>query len=178
MKQSANDVAAGSNALPIGISLRAPRPGELGWMVFRHGAYYAAKFGWGRQFEALVARIVADFAEHHEPARERCWIADRGGIPIGSVMLVRETDSVAKLRLLLVEEVARESGVGRALVAECIAFARQAGYRQVVLFTCSALTQARRLYEAAGFSLVREFEDNMFNAGELAQEWKLQLGAD
>jgi ribosomal protein S18 acetylase RimI-like enzyme len=155
--------------------LRPPRPGDLGWIVQRHGVLYAAEYRWGSAFEALVARVAADYAAQHDPRRERCWIAEVAGDRVGSVLLVRQDDDVAKLRLLLVEPQARGLGIGQALVSECLAFARAAGYREITLFTCSVLTAARRIYEAAGFQLVREFADPLFNPGEMAQEWRRRL---
>ena len=162
-------------ATAAGFVLRPPRPGELGWIVQRLGALYAAEHGWGAAFEGLVARVVADFAERCPAPGERCWIAEHAGEPVGSVMVVRAAEGVAKLRLLLVEPRARGLGIGKALVDECLKFSREAEYREVVLFTCSVLTAARGLYEAAGFRLVREFEDPVFKPGDLAQEWALRL---
>lgn len=135
------------------VTLRAPRPGELGWIVQRHGAVYAAEHGFDVTFEAWVARIVAGFATAHDPAREAVWIADVDGGPIGSIMCVRDDDTTAKLRVLLVEASARGLGVGGLLVAECMRFARAAGYGRMVLGTYSAMTAARRIYTRAGFTL-------------------------
>ena len=135
------------------VTLRAPRPGELGWIVQRHGAVYAAEHGFDVTFEAWVARIVAGFATAHDPAREAVWIADVDGGPVGSIMCVRDGDTTAKLRVLLVEASARGLGVGGLLVAECMRFARAAGPGRMVLGTYSAMTAARRIYTRAGFTL-------------------------
>lgn len=160
---------------PRGYTLRELRPGDLGWIVQRHGELYAREHGWGLGFESLVARVVADFGDQHDPERERCWIAESAGERVGSVMLVRSSDEVAKLRLLLVEPRARGLGIGKRLVDECLVFARGAGYRAMTLWTCSVLAAARGIYEKAGFRLVQEQEDPLFNPGELGQEWRLDL---
>jgi GNAT superfamily N-acetyltransferase len=136
------------------VILRRHQPGDLGWIVHRHGALYAAEYGYDHRFEAIVARVAADFLGTHDPERERCWIAERDGEILGGVMLVSKSARVAKLRLLYLEPKARGLGLGRRLVDECIAFARKAGYRKITLWTQSSLTAARHIYESTGFRLV------------------------
>jgi DNA-binding MarR family transcriptional regulator/GNAT superfamily N-acetyltransferase len=155
--------------------LRVPRPGDMGWVVARHGAVYAAERGWNAEFEALVADIVADFAKSHDPARERCWIAERGGDNVGCVFLVRGRDQWAKLRLLLVEPGARGLGLGQQLVGECIGFARASGYCGVTLWTQSCLTAARRLYAAAGFTLTTAEPHHSFGHDLVGEHWDLRF---
>jgi DNA-binding MarR family transcriptional regulator/GNAT superfamily N-acetyltransferase len=156
--------------------LRPPQAGEFGWVVQRHGAVYAREWGYDERFEGLVARIVADFIENFDAKRERCWIAEREGEPVGTVFLVRKSDMVAKLRLLLVEPSARGLGVGKRLVEECIRFARQARYRKIELWTQSELKAARSIYKKAGFRIVDRKSHRSWGRTVLVSEvWELKL---
>jgi DNA-binding MarR family transcriptional regulator/GNAT superfamily N-acetyltransferase len=162
-------------ARPRAWLLRPPRPGDLGWVVHRHGAVYARDYGWDETFEHLVARIVADYAAGRDPQREACWIAEVDGEPAGCVFCVREDDDTAQLRLLLVEPSARGLGIGARLVEECLRFARAAGYRQITLWTQDCLTAARRIYQAAGFELGSEGKHHSFGHDLTEQTWSRPL---
>jgi DNA-binding MarR family transcriptional regulator/GNAT superfamily N-acetyltransferase len=155
--------------------LRPPRPGDMGWIVSRHGALYGEEYGWDERLEALTAEIVAAFVRNQDHKRERCWIAERDGENVGSVFLVRETDEVARLRLLLVEPNARGFGIGARLVEEAVRFAREMHYRRITLWTHSVLTAARHVYERAGFRLIESNEHNEFGMTLVGEIWELEL---
>jgi DNA-binding MarR family transcriptional regulator/N-acetylglutamate synthase-like GNAT family acetyltransferase len=155
--------------------LRRPQSGDMGWVVERHGVLYAQEYAFDEQFEALVASIVAKFIQHYDPRRERCWIAERDGQRVGCVFLVNASKTVAKLRLFLVEPEARGGGIGRALVEDCLRFARAAGYRKVRLWTQSNLLAARHLYARAGFSKIAEEPHHSFSQDLVAETWEIRL---
>jgi DNA-binding MarR family transcriptional regulator/predicted N-acetyltransferase YhbS len=156
-------------------SLRGLRPGDLGWVISRHGAIYAEEFGWDATFEHLVADIAAGIMKTFDPGREAAWIADCDGRPVGSVFLVRVNDEVAKLRLLIVDPAARGLGIGARLVAECTRFARGAGYRRITLWTHSVLAAARKLYAAEGYRLVSAGPIHAFGVDLEEETWELDL---
>ncbi len=155
--------------------LREPRPGDMGWVVQSHGALYASEYGFDASFEGLVAEITAKFLASFDASRERCWIADIDGVQVGSVFLVRHSDEVAKLRLLLVDPAGRGQGLGQRLVAECIGFARACGYRKITLWTQSILVAARKIYQDAGFVLVATEPHRSFGQSLIGETWELNL---
>jgi DNA-binding MarR family transcriptional regulator/N-acetylglutamate synthase-like GNAT family acetyltransferase len=164
-----------SRGSPRPAILRDPRPGDMGWVVQSHGALYASEYGFDSSFEALVAEIAAKFLSHFDASRERCWIADIDGAQVGSVFLVRDTDDVAKLRLLLVDPAGRGHGLGQRLVAECVAFAKACGYRKITLWTQSILVAARRIYQDAGFVHVASEPHRSFGQSLIGETWELSL---
>ena len=166
-----------TESAPRTVVVREPKPGDIGWAIFAHGELYAKQFGWNAEFEALVARLFADFANGHDPAAERMWVAEIDGERVGTVFVVRNADdaNVAQLRCLLVDPKARGLGVGTRLVNECVSFARSAGYRAIMLWTNDVLISARRIYEAAGFTLDHEYAHHSFGHDLTAQVWRRDL---
>jgi DNA-binding MarR family transcriptional regulator/GNAT superfamily N-acetyltransferase len=160
---------------PGGFVLRGLEPGDLGWVLQRHGARYAEEYGWDSSFEALVAGIVAGYAHSPHRDRENAWIAEVDGAPVGSVFCAYRDDATAQLRLLLVEPTARGNGIGARLVAECLRFAARAGYREIMLLTFDALADARRVYERAGFTLARQTPGTYFGRDLTEQVWRRPL---
>jgi DNA-binding MarR family transcriptional regulator/GNAT superfamily N-acetyltransferase len=160
---------------PRGYLLRAPEPGDLGWVVQRNGAVYAEEFGWDSTYEALVARIVADYVEQCDPSGEAAWIAEVDGTRAGCVFCVRENETTARLRLLLVEPWARGLGIGARLVEEVLRFARRAGYTEITLWTNDVLADARRIYQRAGFTLDREKPHHSFGHDLVGQDWSRRV---
>lgn len=165
--------ARGVEAVPV--TLRSHRPGDMGWVIQRHGEIYHQEYGWNEEFEALVAEISAEFIHKLDAARERCWIAEAAGRRVGCIFLVAKDAVTAKLRLLLVEPDTRGLGVGRMLVAECVRFARESGYQKIVLWTQDNLTAARSIYSKAGFVKTAEEPHHSFGYDLVAETWELEL---
>jgi DNA-binding MarR family transcriptional regulator/GNAT superfamily N-acetyltransferase len=155
--------------------LRSHRVGDMGWVISRQASAYAEEYGWDISYEALVAEICAQFIKNYDPAREHCWIAEANGEALGSVFLVKASDEVAKLRLLLVEKKARGLGVGRALVEQCIRSAREKGYRRMTLWTQSCLLAARGIYQQAGFRRIAEDKHHSFGVDLVGETWEMEL---
>jgi DNA-binding MarR family transcriptional regulator/GNAT superfamily N-acetyltransferase len=174
MRTIEHDLGSAAEA-PSPVVLRAHRPGDIGWVVQRHGEIYWHEYGWNEDFEALVAGIAAKFIEHLDPERERCWIAERDGVRLGCIFLVAHGRTTAKLRLLLVEPEARGLGLGKRLIDACLAFARDNGYKRVVLWTQDNLDAARHLYERAGFRRTRSEAHLSFGKALVAETWALKL---
>ena len=165
----------GDTKVRLNVALRTHQPGDMGWVVQQHGLFYAREFGWDISFEGLVADIVAQFLKDFDHTRERCWIAEIGGRNVGSVFLVKQSDEIAKLRLLLVDTAGRGLGIGKRLVDECIVFARECGYRKITLWTQSMLLAARIIYEDAGFVLVAREPHRSFGHDLVGETWELVL---
>jgi DNA-binding MarR family transcriptional regulator/N-acetylglutamate synthase-like GNAT family acetyltransferase len=166
---------------PAGAAAKAPyllrphQPGDMGWVVHRQGVLYAQEYGYDERFEALAAEIVAKFIQHYDAKRERCWIAEKDGAVVGSVFLVAQSKTTSKLRLLYVERSARGLGIGSRLVSECIRFARQAGYKKMLLWTQSELDAARHIYQKAGFRVIEKKKHHSFRKDLVAETWELTL---
>ncbi len=155
--------------------LRPPQAGDMGWVVQANGSFYAQEYSWDETYEALVAQIVADFVKNYDAKKERCWIAEKDGENVGSVFLVKESDQVARLRLLIVDSKARGLGIGKRLVDECTRFARQTGYKKITLWTNRILTTARHIYQQAGYKLVKEERHHSFGHDLVGETWELEL---
>lgn len=173
--QTIEGLLGGSRPASPTVMLRPHRPGDMGWIIHRHAALYAQEYGWDGSFEAMVAEVAAGFIRKFDPDRERCWVAERDGEPVGSVFVVRQDATTAKLRLLYVEPSARGLGLGRKLVGEAIAFARATGYRRMVLWTNDILTAARAIYEAEGFKLIDSERHRSFGQDLVGETWALDL---
>lgn len=157
------------------VTLRAPEPGDYGWIISRHGLVYAQDYGWDIAFEGLVASLVAEFVMHHDPRRERCWIADLDGEPVGSIFCTCKDDETAKLRMLIVDEKARGHGAGALLVDTCMSFARAAGYLRMTLWTNDILSAARHLYAARGWTLAEANPVEQFGQKMVSETWTVEL---
>lgn len=180
IQRALGDTASGQRMEPaqaLPVTLRPHRVGDMGWVVQRHGELYAQEYGWNEEFEALVAEITVEFIRKLDPARERCWIAERDGKRVGCIFLVAKDATTAKLRLLLVEPETRGLGVGRTLVSECVKFAREVGYQKIVLWTQENLTAARHLYDQAGFQRIARDPHHSFGHDLVAETWELELRA-
>ncbi len=156
-------------------TIRSHRPGDIGWITYRHGVLYWKEYGWDERFEAIVARVVADFIDNFDPEREHCWVAERKGEIVGSIFVVSKSKTVAKLRLLLVEPTARGLGIGSRLVDEVIQFSRKVGYKRIELWTHPELLSARKIYKAAGFDLIAEETHQLFGKPLRAETWAMKL---
>lgn len=177
LRTALNADQAPKSTAGAGITLRPHQPGDIGWVIEQHGRLYAQEYGWNLEFEALVAEIAAKFIRKFDTARERCWIAERDGERLGCIFLVAKDRTTAKLRLLLVKPEARGAGLGRTLVSECVRFAREAGYRKIVLWTQKNLTAARHLYAEAGFRKVAEEPHHSFGKNLISETWELALAS-
>jgi DNA-binding MarR family transcriptional regulator/N-acetylglutamate synthase-like GNAT family acetyltransferase len=175
IEQLLGGAAAASPAPDRRYVLRAPQPGDFGWIVRRHAELYAQEYGWTAPFEGVCAKIVADFVNTFDPQRERCWIAEMDGENVGSIMLAKDSDSTARIRLLLVDPKARGLGLGAALVDECMNFARGAGYTKMTLWTHRVLTAARHIYQKAGFTLTRSERHRSWGRPVVSEHWDLDL---
>jgi DNA-binding MarR family transcriptional regulator/GNAT superfamily N-acetyltransferase len=170
-----SDTVAANECDAESCTLREHRAGDMGWIVSRQSALYAEEYGWTTEYEALAADIVAQFLKNFDPVRERCWIAERAHAPVGAVMIVKQSDTIAKLRLLHVEQTARGLGIGKRLVDECIRFSRAVGYKKITLWTQSNLLAARHLYKVAGFTCVTRERHHRFGKALVAETWELAL---
>lgn len=164
-----------AGTFPATYILRPPEPGDLGWVVQRHGALYAAEHGWSQEFEGLAAEILGRYVKNHDAKRERCWIAERHDEKVGSIFLMKKSEQVAQLRMLFVDPRARGLGIGVRLVQECTRFARRTHYKKIMLWTDNHLHTARRIYEAEGYELVKEEPHHSFGYDLVGQTWELAL---
>jgi DNA-binding MarR family transcriptional regulator/GNAT superfamily N-acetyltransferase len=168
------DPSAGPGKTPLFV-LRPHRPSDLGWIIHRQSLLYAQEYGYDARFEAYIAKVAAEFLENYNPKRERCWIAERNGDVVGTILVTEQSKAVAQLRLFFVEPSARGVGLGRRLVDEATTFARLAGYRKMQLWTLSELKAARKIYEEAGFKMVEETPHESFGKKLSAETWELKL---